>query len=92
MVVDAVQELDNQKKQREFALRERDKVMKEREIFSVTCEQLIRERDTAVSEHLTALSQADDINKQRIDALRQLRQLQYELSVISETSIVLKIS
>jgi len=76
-LLDAVQELDESKRQREWAFGERDKIVSERDHVRILCDQLRRERDGAVSDRFSALRDSDDIRRQKNDAVRELKEFRY---------------
>lgn len=75
--LDAVQELEESKRQREWAFAERDKIVSERDEVRVLCDQLRHERDGAVSDLFSALRDSDDIRRQKNDAIRELKDFRY---------------
>jgi len=76
-LLDAVQELEESKRQREWAFGERDKIVSERDSVRILCDQLRRERDGAVSNLYSALKDSDDIRRQKNDAIRELKEFRY---------------
>jgi len=76
-LLDAVQELEESKRQREWAFGERDKIVSERDNVRVLCDQLRHERDGAVSDLFSALRDSDDIRRQKNDAIRELKEFRY---------------
>ena len=76
-MLDAVQELEESKRQREWAFGERDKIVLERDNVRILCDQLCHERDGAVSDLFSALRDSDDIRQQKNDAIRELKEFRY---------------
>lgn len=76
-MLDAVQELEESKRQREWAFGERDKIVLERDNVRILCDQLCHERDGAVSDLFSALRDSDDIRRQKNDAIRELKEFRY---------------
>jgi len=71
------QELEESKRQREWAFGERDKIVSERDHVRVLCDQLRHERDGAVSDLISALRDSDDIRRQKNNAIRELKEFRY---------------
>jgi len=69
---DALHELEDSKALRNWALSERDKIIKERESMRTLCDKLRAERDSAVGEMISALRDSEEIKKQKNNALRDL--------------------
>jgi len=76
-LLDARHELEESKRQREWAFVERDKMISERDSVSVYCDQLRRERDGAVCDLNSALQDSNDIRRQKNDAIRELKEFRY---------------
>ena len=72
---EALQEAEVCKRRRDWAFRERDKIVLERESIRTLCDRLRKERDRAVSELAEALRDSDDIKKQRNETSKQLKVL-----------------
>lgn len=78
MLPDTVHELEESKRQREWAFGERDKIVSERDDIRILCDQLRHERDGAVSDLFSALRDSDDIRRQKNDAVRELKEFRYQ--------------
>ncbi|CAB0004616.1 unnamed protein product [Nesidiocoris tenuis] len=70
---EAFQEAEVSKRRRDWAFSERDKIVMERESIRTLCDRLRKERDRAVSDLAEALRDSDDINKQRAETNKQLK-------------------
>ena len=77
LLLDTSQDLEESKRQREWAFGERDKIVSERDGVRVLCDQLRHERDGAVSDLFSALRDSDDIRRQKNDAIRELKEFRY---------------
>lgn len=71
---DALQELTECKRQREWAFGERDRIVSERDNVRIVCDQLRLERDGAVTDLFSALRDCNDIRRQKNDAVRELKE------------------
>ena len=63
------------KNRRDWAFGERDKIVHERDSIRTLCDNLRRDRDRAVSELAQALSDYDEMKKQKYEAMKELKDL-----------------
>jgi len=82
--IEALQETDVSKRRRDWAFNERDKIVRERESLRTLCDRLRRERDRAVSDLAEALSESEDIKKQKNVASKQLKELKERMEIETE--------
>lgn len=73
--VDAEQEAIVATKRRDWAFSEIDKIVQERESIRTLCDNLRRDRDRAVSELAKALRTSDECEKQKNDAVKELKEV-----------------
>ncbi|KAG1674896.1 Disks large 5 [Nymphon striatum] len=73
------QETDLNKKRRDWAFNERDKIVLERESMRTLCDKLRRERDRAVSDLAEALRDSDDMKKQKNETSKELKELREKM-------------
>lgn len=69
---------------RDWAFSERDKIVRERESLRTLCDRLRKERDRAVSGLAEALSESEDIKKQKNLASKQLKELRDKMELEKE--------
>lgn len=74
-IVDAKTEAEKSKKNRDWALGERDKIVQEREGIRSLCESLRHQRDRAVSDKAQALRDYDNIKKEKMEACKELKEV-----------------
>jgi hypothetical protein len=74
---DAEQEAMMATKRRDWAFSEIDKTVQERESIRTLCDNLRRDRDRAVSELARALRSSDEYEKQKNDAVKELKEIRY---------------
>ena len=72
---DAEQEAMVATKRRDWAFSEIDKTVQERESIRILCDNLRRDRDRAVSELAKALRNYDECEKQKNDAVKELKEI-----------------
>ena len=72
---DAEKEAITATKRRDWAFSEIDKTVQERESIRTLCDNLRRERDRAVSKLAKALRNSDECEKQKNDAVKELKKL-----------------
>lgn len=75
LIAEAGQEAEVSNRTRDWAFSERDKIMREKESLRTLCESLRRERDRAVSDLAEALSESEEIKRQKNLATKQLKEL-----------------
>jgi predicted nucleic acid-binding Zn-ribbon protein len=83
---EALQEAEVAKRRRDWAFSERDKIVRERESLRTLCDRLRKERDRAVSDLAEALSESEDIKKQKNLASKQLKELRDRVEFEKENS------
>ncbi|KAK3089838.1 hypothetical protein FSP39_006961 [Pinctada imbricata] len=81
---EARQEAEKSKKNLDWALGERDKIVQEREGIRSLCESLRHQRDRAVSDKAQALRDYDKLNREKIDACKELKDLREKYESIVE--------
>jgi uncharacterized coiled-coil DUF342 family protein len=69
-------EIETFKKKRDWALNERDKVIKERESIRALCDDLRHQRDKAISDLVESLRDTDELKKHKIMAFKQIQKLE----------------
>lgn len=77
--LDAEQEAMVATKRRDWAFSEIDKTVQERESIRTLCDNLRRDRDRAVSELAKALRNSDECEKQKNDAVKELKEIRLVL-------------
>jgi len=85
-VAEALQEAEVAKRRRDWAFSERDKIVRERESLRTLCDRLRKERDRAVSDLAEALSESEDIKKQKNLASKQLKELRDKMEFEKESN------
>lgn len=75
--IDAVQEAEIAKKQRDWAFGERDKIVQERDSIRTLGDKLRRERDRAVSNLAQTLRDFDEMKKDKIESAKELKDVRY---------------
>lgn len=75
LITDAKTEAEKSKKNRDWALGERDKIVQEREGIRSLCESLRHQRDRAVSDKAQALRDYDNIKKEKMEACKELKEV-----------------
>nr|KAG5709483.1 hypothetical protein BaRGS_023165 [Batillaria attramentaria] len=83
-LTDAEQEAMVATKRRDWAFSEIDKTVQERESIRTLCDNLRRDRDRAVSELAKALRNSDECEKQKNDAVKELKELRDKYEVLVE--------
>ena len=81
---EAGQEAEVANRTRDWAFSERDKIMREKESLRTLCESLRRERDRAVSDLAEALSESEEIKRQKTLASKQLKELRERIELEKE--------
>ncbi|XP_076459748.1 disks large homolog 5-like [Babylonia areolata] len=86
-LTDAEQEATKATERRDWAFSEIDKTVQERESIRILCDNLRRDRDRAVSELAKALRNSDECEKQKNDAVKELKEIRdkYEAMVERDT-------
>ena len=69
--------MEEAKQRSDWAYSTRDKIVQERESIRALCDKLRHERDNAISELIGALRDSDEVRKQKNDALKELKELQW---------------
>ena len=64
------------RKQRDWVFSERDKIVRERDSIRMLCDKLRRERDNVFSQFMSAVKDSDDMKQSKLEAQRQLNELQ----------------
>lgn len=77
LITDAEQEALIATQRRDWAFSEIDKIVQERESIRTLCDNLRRDRDRAVSELAKALRNSDDCEKQKNEAVKELKDLRF---------------
>ncbi|XP_055386294.1 disks large homolog 5 [Condylostylus longicornis] len=72
-------ETDIAKSRRDWAISEREKIVQERDSVKHLCDELRRERDTAVSNLLGAIRDSEEIKKQNDESQRKIESLKEQL-------------
>jgi len=83
-LIEAGQEAEVSNRTRDWAFSERDKIMREKESLRTLCESLRRERDRAVSDLAEALSESEEIKRQKNLASKQLKELRDRIELEKE--------
>ncbi len=79
---DALQEAEESKRRCDWAFTERDKIVRERESIRTLCDKLRHERDTAVSKHIEALRDMDELKKHKSEAQKELKDVRLVFCVL----------
>lgn len=77
----ATQETEVAKSRRDWAISEREKIVLERDSVKTLCDELRKERDTAVSDLLEAIRDSEQIKKQKDEACKEVEQLREQMEV-----------
>ncbi|XP_021957965.1 disks large homolog 5 isoform X3 [Folsomia candida] len=88
---EASKEADVAKMRRDWAFSERHKIVQERESLRILCDRLRKERDRAVSDLAEALSESEDIRKQKNLASKQLKELRDKMEFEKENHQALRV-
>lgn len=83
-LTDAEQEAIVATKRRDWAFSEIDKIVQERESIRTLCDNLRRDRDRAVSELAKALRTSDECEKQKNDAVKELKEVREKYEALAE--------
>lgn len=67
------------KSRRDLAINEREKIVCERDSVKTLCDELRKERDTAISDLLAAIRDSENIKKQNDEACKEIEQLKEHL-------------
>ena len=74
LLIDSMNEVENAKKSRDWALHERQKIVQERDSIRTLCDSLRHERDRAVSDKAKTLRDCDELKKQKTEACKELKE------------------
>lgn len=75
----ASQETEVAKSRRDWAISEREKIVQERDSVKILCDELRKERDTAISDLLAAIRDSEKIKKQKDEACREVEHIREQM-------------
>lgn len=75
----ATQETEVAKSRRDWAISEREKIVQERDSVKILCDELRKERDTAISDLLAAIRDSEKIKKQKDEACREVEHIREQM-------------
>lgn len=77
----ATEDTELAKRNRDWAITEREKIVLERDSVKTLCDELRKERDTAISDLLAAIRDSESIKRQNDEALKEIDQLKEHLQL-----------